>query len=447
MSVTPPKGTRDFLPEQVYLRNYVIDTIQEVYRLYGFEPIQTPAIENLSTLLGKYGDEGEHLLFKILKRGRSLDQALDINPVEINQLSDLGLRYDLTVPLARFYAQHSSRLANPFKRYQIQPVWRAERPQKGRFREFLQCDVDIIGVEHISAEVELLSAASLILKRLGFTHLKFHLNHRGVLFALMRLWQVPKDKELTMIGLIDKLDKQKLDLLVEEMKEKNLPHQSFYDFVLAKKEHESDFVKTWEFLKQNLKDDALGMEALQNLHDLFLLAQKTHAAELLNFEPMLARGLSYYTGPIYELRSSEYKTSLAGGGRYDNLIGMFQKKDIPAVGLSLGFERIVDLLEAKQLATQIDSDPKIIVVGIVEESLRDQCHAIAEKLRSYRHRVHLVLKTAKLAKQIKYAQSIQATHLVLVGNDELQKGCVKIKNLKTREEKLVELADIHHEIA
>jgi histidyl-tRNA synthetase len=347
-STKPARGTRDFLPADVRKRDHVIGVIKEVYSSYGFEPLETPAFENLETLMGKYGEEGNQLIFKILKRGEKLDEAMNENPqsaIRNPQLSDLALRYDLTVPLARVVANNKNGLPKFFKRYQIQPVWRADRPARGRFREFYQCDVDAIGSSSMVVEGELLSAVSDILRRLGFEDFTIRLNHRQVLTDILDTAGVPADKHTDALVAIDKMDKIGAEGVADELSERGVSDEASAMLMEI-------FAKTQEILNQE-KDinrtivanliNIVSNETLSELGQILKFAEK---APIL-IDPSLARGLSYYTGAIMEITVPDLAGSLGGGGRYDGLIGMFGKEQIPACGFSLGLERILVVMDER----------------------------------------------------------------------------------------------------
>ncbi|MBP6003766.1 MAG: histidine--tRNA ligase [Pyrinomonadaceae bacterium] len=444
-STKPARGTRDFLPADVRKRDYVIGVIKEVYASYGFEPLETPAFENLETLMGKYGEEGNQLVFKILKRGEKLDEVLAEKPHSATnpQLSDLALRYDLTVPLARVVANNKNDLPKFFKRYQIQPVWRADRPARGRFREFYQCDVDSIGSSSMVVEGELLSAVSDILKRLGFEDFTIRLNHRQVLTDILDTAGVPEDKHTDALVAIDKMDKIGADGVADELSARGVSDEASAMLMEI-------FAKTQEILNQE-KDinrtivanliNIVSNETLSELGQILKFAEK---APIL-IDPSLARGLSYYTGAIMEITVPDLAGSLGGGGRYDGLIGMFGKEQIPACGFSLGLERILVVMDEKGMFPPDIAASKAadLMVTIWNEDTVTDSLKLARELRKQGLRVTVYPEPDKLGKQFKYADSINIPFVCVQGDDERKAGKVKLKNMVSGEEwtlKTVEIA-------
>ena len=421
----PARGMRDFLPEDVRRRDYVIGIVEDVYRGYGFEPLETPALENIETLTGKYGEEGNKLIFKVLRRGEH----------EGSGETDLALRYDLTVPLARVVAEHRGKLPKFFKRYQIQPVWRADRPARGRFREFYQCDVDAIGSTAAVVEVELLAAVSEVLTRLGFSDFVIQLNHRQLLTALLNASGVDAALHATALVAIDKLDKIGRDKVADEMVARGLTAASA-DTCLRAFEDVAEFDRL-------VTADAAGAEARQNIATILALADATPARGRVKLTPRLARGLSYYTGAIMEVAVPDLAGSLGGGGRYDGLIGMFSGEQIPACGFSLGLERILVVMgernmfpadlataAADVMVTQFEGEP-------VEEALR-----LAHDLRAVGLRVDLYPEADKLGKQFKYAAARGVKFVTVAGGDERARGEVTLKDMTSGEQSAVPRTDV-----
>ena len=421
----PARGMRDFLPEDVRRRDYVIGIVEDVYRGYGFEPLETPALENIETLTGKYGEEGNKLIFKVLRRGEH----------EGSGETDLALRYDLTVPLARVVAEHRGKLPKFFKRYQIQPVWRADRPARGRFREFYQCDVDAIGSTAAVVEVELLAAVSEVLTRLGFSDFVIQLNHRQLLTALLNASGVDATLHATALVAIDKLDKIGRDKVADEMVARGLTAASA-DTCLRAFEDVAEFDRL-------VTADAAGAEARQNIATILALADATPARGRVKLTPRLARGLSYYTGAIMEVAVPDLAGSLGGGGRYDGLIGMFSGEQIPACGFSLGLERILVVMgernmfpadlataAADVMVTQFEGEP-------VEEALR-----LAHDLRAVGLRVDLYPEADKLGKQFKYAAARGVKFVTVAGGDERARGEVTLKDMTSGEQSAVPRTDV-----
>jgi len=424
---------RDFLPEDVRRRQYVIGVIADVYQKYAFEPLETPAVENLETLQGKYGEEGDRLIFKILKRGEGAETGQ----------ADLALRYDVTVPLARVVAEHRAKLPKFFKRYQIQPVWRADRPQKGRFREFYQCDVDAIGSTSMTVEVELLSAAADVFLKLGFTDFQIVVNHRKLLNAVLQQAGVPADLQGAALVIIDKADKIGADGVRKELAEKGLPEKVADTLLEQLSSSPPADLAHWMGQQSAALNDE-GKSGLEDLRQIFALCQSTSAGAHLVLDRSLARGLSYYTGPIFEIRVPDLAGSLGGGGRYDNLIGMFSGEDIPASGISLGLERIlVVMAERKMFPESVISTPADVMVVQWFANRTNLYLSFAKELRDGGLRVELYpdapVEDGKRVgdKQFKYASARGIPFVAVIGGDELANGTVAIKNMKTGEQKSV----------
>jgi histidyl-tRNA synthetase len=430
-NTNPPGGTRDFLPSDVRKREYVIGIIKEVYESYGFEPLETPTFENLETLTGKYGEEGNQLIFKILKRGEKLKEGMGLK-----DLSDLALRYDLTVPLARVVAHHRNELPKFFKRYQIQPVWRADRPARGRYREFYQCDVDAIGSDSMVVEAELISAVGEILERLGFKDYIIKLNHRGLLFDILKMANIPPEKHGDALTAIDKLDKLSVEKVSEEMIARGISVNSV-NLVMSLY---AEVTKVWnqgidvnEILLSMTVPGSL--EVRESLMNTIRLSGNSQ----VRLYPFLARGLSYYTGTIIEVNVPDLAGSLAGGGRYDGLIGMFGKEQIPACGVSLGLERILVVMEERgmfppEIAESRSADVMVTVWN--EESIAESL-TLASDLREHKLRVLVYPEADKLGKQFKYAGQIGVRYVCVIGESELADGTVTIKNMTTGEQETV----------
>jgi histidyl-tRNA synthetase len=429
---------RDFLPEDVRRRQYVIGVIADVYQKYAFEPLETPAVENLETLQGKYGDEGDRLIFKILKRGEGAETGQ----------ADLALRYDVTVPLARVVAEYRSRLPKFFKRYQIQPVWRADRPQKGRFREFYQCDVDAIGSTSMTVEAELLSAAADVLLKLGFSDFQIVVNHRKLLNAVLEKAGVPAELHGVALVIMDKADKIGVDGVRKELGEKGLP-AAVADTLLEQLSGTppADLSQWMGQQSASLNDE--GKSGIEDLRQIFALCQSTSAGPHLALDRSLARGLSYYTGPIFEIRVADLAGSLGGGGRYDNLIGMFSGEDIPASGISLGLERIlVVMAERKMFPESVVGTPADVMVVQWFANRTNMYLSFATELREAGLRVELYpespIEDGKKVgdKQFKYAAARGIPYVAVIGGDELANETVAIKNMKTGEQKSVPRAEV-----
>jgi histidyl-tRNA synthetase len=416
----PARGMRDFLPEDVRRRQYVIDIVRRVYERYGFEPLETPALENIETLTGKYGEEGNKLIYKVLKRGEG----------ESSGEADLALRYDLTVPLARVVAEHRGKLPKFFKRYQIQPVWRADRPARGRFREFYQCDVDAIGSTSPVVEVEMIAAVSDVLQALGFTDFVVQLNHRQLLAGVLNLAGVEPAQHSDALVAIDKLDKAGPDAVVEDLVRRGVSLQAARD-VLVKSQAALDTLKH-DFV---LFPDNAAAAAAENIAEIINLCEATAARGHVQFTPRLARGLSYYTGAIMEVAVPDLAGSLGGGGRYDGLIGMFSGEQIPACGFSLGLERILVVMgERGMFPAEVQAGGPDVLVTMFDEASIGESLRLAGELRGAGLRVEVYPEADKLGKQFKYASLRNAGLVAILGADERARGEVTIKNMKTGEQ-------------
>ena len=426
----PARGMRDFLPEDVRRRDFVIGVVEDVYRRYGFEPLETPALENIETLTGKYGEEGNKLIFKVLRRGEH----------ESSGETDLALRYDLTVPLARVVAEHRGTLPKFFKRYQIQPVWRADRPARGRFREFYQCDVDAIGSKSPLVEVEMLSAVSEVLQRLGFSDFTIQLNHRELLTAVLNGAGVDGALHTTALVAIDKLDKIGRDGVRDDMMARGVSRESA-DTTLSAFEDRDAFHTL-------VTRDERGAAANTNVAEILRLADSTPARGHVTLTPRLARGLSYYTGAIMEVAVSDLAGSLGGGGRYDGLIGMFSGEQIPACGFSLGLERIlVVMTERSMFPAEITTAAADVMVTLFEREPVEEALKLAADLRSAGLRVDVYPEADKLGKQFKYAASRGVKFVTVEGGDERARGVVTVKNMTTGEQSVVERTAVAERVA
>jgi histidyl-tRNA synthetase len=422
-SVRPARGMRDFLPQDVRRRDHVIGVVEDVYRRYGFQPLETPALENIETLTGKYGEEGNKLIFKVLRRGEH----------ESSGETDLALRYDLTVPLARVVAEHRGHLPKFFKRYQIQPVWRADRPARGRFREFYQCDVDVIGSRSLIVEAELCAAVSDVLLRLGFHDFVIRVNDRRVLSGLLEASGVPADLHGQALVALDKLDKIGPDGVRRDLAERGIGAAEGERVLSA-------FAPgvTLEQVKDGLRDRPEAFAAVGGLEELFVLGTATSAAPHLRFDASLARGLSYYTGAIMEIAVPDLAGSLGGGGRYDGLIGMFLGADIPACGFSLGLERIlVVMTERGMFPPDVDAPAADILVTLFEGEDAREALRLAGALREAGARVEVYPEPDKLGKQFKYAATAGIPRVAVMGSDERARDVVTIKDMKTGEQTAV----------
>jgi histidyl-tRNA synthetase len=441
----PARGMRDFLAADVRRREYVIGAIKKVYERYGFEPLETPAVENIDTLLGKYGEEGNQLIFKILKRGVH----------EHTGEADLALRYDLTVPLARVVAEYRQTLPKFFKRYQIQPVWRADRPGRGRFREFYQCDVDVLGSRSTVVEAELIAAAGDALTSLGFSDFTVRLNHRQALTGLLLASGVAPEKHDETLVAVDKLDKVGREGVAKEFQARGISDeagQRLLDFFVALNslEHAAEIAIGEDPAAKNksvnaailgrlvefVGDNEIGARGVDELQSIVRRCSAAGVAKHLRVDPSLARGLSYYTAAIMEINVKDLAGSLGGGGRYDNLVGMFLGQDVPACGFSLGLERIVVVMtEREMFPATLASAPAEVMVTIASDDLADDSILFARELRQSGLRVDLYPEPDKLGKQFKYAASQGIPIVVVIGEDEKRRGEVTIKNMESGEQK------------
>ena len=466
-NTNPARGMRDFLPADVRKRNYVINIIKEVYESYGFEPLETPSVENLDTLTGKYGEEGNQLMFKILKRGEKLQEELNEGKIKSEkELSDLALRYDLTVPLARVVANYKNDLPRFFKRYQIQPVWRADRPARGRFREFYQCDVDAIGSSSMIVEAELISAVCEILQRLGFNDFTIRINHRKLLRGILSIVGVPNESHTDALITLDKLDKIGTKGVMKELLEKGIPEQAgegliqmFKMFSLAPaiisifdeqakinefdertqiKIFQDSLMESLEKSNEILSTSQSAVQAIDDLKKLMKLFSNRNILSAIRIDPSLARGLSYYTGAILEINVPDFSGSIAGGGRYDGLIGMFGKEQIPAVGFSLGLERILLIMEERRMFPEnLTTNSADAMITLWNEDAAGESLKLANELRGQNLRVLVYPEADKLGKQFKYADSLNIPFVCILGENELAENKVALKNMKTGEQETV----------
>ena len=444
ISTKPASGMRDFLPAEAKRRSRVFDLIEEVYQSYGFEPLQTPSMERLTTLLGKYGDEGDQLLFKVAKRGRKLEKALKKDAPTDTDIADMGLRYDLTVPLARIVAEYQNDLPRFFKRYQIAPVWRADRPQHGRFREFVQCDVDVVGSTSMTVEAEVTAALAEVLGRLGFEDFRIHVNHRRLLRAMMEAAKIPADQRAGALISIDKLEKIGRDGVVAELsEERGLTDDQInplLDLLGPLVGADTDNEATLARLHEQLSELDEGAAALDDLGDLLRFAADGPAASHLIIDPYLARGLAYYTGPIFEIRCDDAAGSIGGGGRYDELVGMFTKESLPACGFSLGVERILVLMEEREMFGD-EPAPADVLVTLWNDELTTHSIKLARELRAAGLQVDLYPDADRYGKQFKYADERDIPFVAILAPDEIEAGTVAFKNLKTGDQHKVDRGD------
>lgn len=438
-----PKGTRDFGPEEMARRNYIFNTIREVFGLYGFAQIETPAMENLSTLMGKYGDEGDKLLFKILNSGnwlKDVDSALVEADDYIHltpKVSEKGLRYDLTVPFARFVVQHRNELQMPFKRFQIQPVWRADRPQKGRYREFYQCDADIVGSDSLLNEVELLYMIDEVFARLGI-RITIKLNNRKVLSGIAEVIGAP-DKLIDITVAIDKIEKVGMENVCQELTEHGLTCEQIDKLkpILA---ITGSLEERLEALSTALADSETGMAGIEELREVTQGLTTVPLRAELELDTSLARGLNYYTGTIIEVKAKDVQIgSITGGGRYDNLTGVFGMPGLSGVGISFGADRIYDVLNTLDLYPKSTiSGAKVMFVNFGQSEAR-AAMAMMHQLRAAGVACELYPDAAKMKKQMGRADALAIPYVAIVGESEMAQGKMMLKNMASGEQQLVDV--------
>jgi len=437
-----PKGTRDFTPLEMIRRNYIFNTIKTVFEKYAYLPIETPTMENLSTLMGKYGEEGDRLLFKVLNSGDFM-AGIDFQNGTPNQIApkicEKGLRYDLTVPFARFVVQHRNDLVFPFKRYQMQPVWRADRPQKGRYREFYQCDVDVIGSDSLLNELELIQITYEIFEKLGL-NIVIKINNRKILSGIAEVVGEP-EKITDICVAIDKLDKIGKEKVFEELQQRDISVEAIrkieplFDF-------SGDNDKKLEFLSTFFAGNEIGMKGIQEFKTIFDYVQQLGLTPP-ELDITLARGLNYYTGAIFEVKTTDVSIgSISGGGRYDDLTGIFGLKNMSGVGISYGAERIYDVLEELKLfPTEIGTPIKVIFLNFGSQ---EELYALKglEKLRKNGISAEIYPDNAKIGKQMNYANAKQIPFVVIAGEDEIKEHLFTLKNMTTGEQAKCTLPEI-----
>jgi len=444
-NTNPPSGTRDFLANDIRKRRQVTKVIQEVYESFGFEPLETPAFENLSTLLGKYGEEGDQLLFRIMLRGEKLQEAVAQNvgrdvPAE-RLYADLALKYDLTVPLARVMARYAGQLPKFYKRYQIQPVWRADRPAKGRFREFMQCDVDVCGSTALTVETEVIAAVCTVLERLQFSDFSVALNHREVLRGLIEAAGIAAELEGTALVAVDKWDKIGKEGVAAELVNRGITATSATKLLdlLEVASATSDNAARLAMLRENLKRPS-ALKGLDDLQTILQLSAAMGTSQRLALSPNLARGLSYYTGAIFEVVVPGVSGSLGGGGRYDGLVGMFAGREIPACGFSLGLERILLLLEERGYFAESSNGLDILFTNF-GDTIADTL-ALATRARKLGLSCDVYCESAGLKPQFNYAAGRGARFVAFFGEREKSEGKLRLKDQSTGAETSVAVDEI-----
>ncbi|PLX07127.1 MAG: histidine--tRNA ligase [Marinilabiliales bacterium] len=441
-----PKGTRDFSPMEMVRRNYIFDTIKEVFQKYGYLPIETPAMENLNTLLGKYGEEGDRLLFKVLNSGDFLKKIRNSDLEEGNaartatKISEKGLRYDLTVPFARYVVQHRNDISFPFKRYQIQPVWRADRPQKGRYREFYQCDIDVIGSNSLFNETELIRVIDEVFSKLGI-NISIKLNNRKILSGIATVINAP-EKLTDITTAIDKLDKIGLEKVYAELEAKGIEKEKIdiLNPIITLEGSNTNKLKTLKSIFKENEEGSKGVEELEtvlnNLEDIDIKAN-------IEIDQALARGLNYYTGAIIEVKADDISIgSICGGGRYDNLTGIFGMPGISGVGVSFGADRIYDVLEeTNSFPAQTESTSKIMITNFGDKEALFALKVLVE-LHKQDIKAELYPDNTKIQKQMKYANNKSIPYVLMMGEEEIKTGIYTLKNMETGAQNKLKLSQI-----
>lgn len=448
VKVSIPKGTRDFLPEEVKKRNYIFSTIRDVFQLFGFEPIETPSFELSQTLMGKYGEEGDRLIFRILNSGEKMKKA-DIEalnaenlPRFANSLSEKALRYDLTVPFARFVVQHQNELAFPFKRYQIQPVWRADRPQHGRYQEFYQCDADVVGSDSLLCEIELIQIFDLVLNRLSLTGFTIKLNNRKILSGIAEVCG-EKEKLVDLVTAIDKLDKIGEEGVIQELIAKGISNSAI-EKISPLFSFSGNNLDKLNFLKEFLKNSEVGLKGVEELSYLIDTIEKFPLSRgVLELDITLARGLNYYTGAILEVKAHNVKMgSICGGGRYDDLTGLFGLKGLSGVGISFGADRIYDVLtELNLFPLELVNEKKILFINF-DTSTYLHVVPLMSALRARGIICEIYPTQAKLQKQFKYANDKNISYVVIIGEEEIKNNSVALKNMVTGEQQILSHSEL-----
>ena len=436
-----PKGTRDFSPAEMMRRTYIFDTIKSVFRTYGFAPLETPAMENLSTLLGKYGDEGDKLLFKILNSG---DYAANLTDEQVRQASRIcekGLRYDLTVPFARYVVQHQGEIAFPFKRYQVQPVWRADRPQKGRYREFYQCDVDVIGSRSLLNEVELISIVERVFAKLNI-NVTLKMNNRKILYGIAEsIGHADKMMDITVA--IDKLEKIGLDNVKAELAERGLEQEAI-DKLQPILELAGSNAEKLSKLREVIGCSETGAKGIDEMAEIFGYVEQLGISLPIELDLSLARGLNYYTGAIFEVKAMDYAIgSICGGGRYDDLTGIFGLPNTSGVGISFGADRIYDVMVGLNLfPEEVNFTTKVLFVNLgAEEQLASM--QIIRTLRDNGIAAEIYPESAKMKKQMEYANRRMIPYVVIIGSNELQERKATVKNMLSGEQVSVSFDEVY----
>lgn len=450
-----PKGTRDFSATEMVRRNYIFDTISSVFKKYGYQEIQTPTMENLDTLTGKYGDEGDKLIFKVLNSGNFLSKvpaeklAIHNSQSLISSISEKALRYDLTVPFARYVVMHQNDITFPFKRFQIQPVWRADRPQKGRYREFYQCDADVVGSDSLLNEAEFVLIYHEALSKLGLKDFTIKINNRKILSGIAEIIGKP-ELIVDMTVAIDKLDKIGFDGVTRELIERGFTVadiDKLKPVILLEGFNESKIGN----LKRVLKDSPIGLKGIEEIEEIFsylALLRSDLRSPNLELDITLARGLNYYTGAIFEVKTNEVAMgSIGGGGRYDDLTGMFGLKDLTGVGISFGADRIYDVLEELNLFPEASSESTRVMISNFDRDAEKYALPLLQKLRSSGINSELYPSSVKLKKQLNYADDKKIPYVILIGSEEIDSGILTLKNMKSGDQQKLSIDQIISELS
>ncbi|WP_092176558.1 histidine--tRNA ligase [Cyclobacterium xiamenense] len=442
-----PKGMRDFGPVEMARRNYIFTTIRDTFRLFGYEQLETPAMENLSTLTGKYGEEGDQLLFKVLNSGEFLKKVNDTafksgETAVLPLLSEKGLRYDLTVPFARYVVMHQNEISFPFKRFQMQPVWRADRPQKGRYREFYQCDADVVGTDSLICEAEIIAMIKRVFAAFGLADYSIHLNNRKILSGIAEVAGAA-GMEAELCVAIDKLDKIGRERVEEELYQKGFSQEAVAVLAPVLEASERSNGEWLDFLKAFLANSVVGSTGLKEVEEvlsfLTLLGEDTR---FLTLDPVLARGLSYYTGAIFEVKVSGVGVgSVSGGGRYDNLTGVFGLPDISGVGFSFGVDRLYDVLDALNLFPEAQNEGTRVMLAHFGAEERKQAMAYLAAFRRAGIAAEIYPDLAKIKKQFNYADKKNIAFVAILGAEELANGTLGLKNMVSGEQETLSLEE------
>ncbi len=443
-----PKGTRDFGPDQMIKRKQIFSIIEKVFQKYSFQPLETPSMENLSTLTGKYGEEGDQLLYKILNSGDFLNEVKAEDLPDgyrsiTGKISEKGLRYDLTVPFARYVVMNHNQISYPFKRYQIQPVWRADRPQKGRYREFYQCDADVVGADSLICEAEIVAMIQDVFYNLGLKDFTIKINNRKILTGITEAIDA-KGKETDFCVAVDKLDKIGLAKVQEELQQRGFSQLSIEKATPVLQEMNGSNEERLEFLRTFLHNSETGLKGVSEIEQILEFVKLLGVeGNHVQFDVTLARGLSYYTGAILEVKAGGVKIgSIGGGGRYDNLTGVFGLEGISGVGFSFGVDRIFDVMEELKLfSTQFETNKKILVAHLDEESFRHGLSVLAE-LRKEDIHSEIYPEQAKLKKQLNYANKKGISFVVVVGPDEIKTERYTLKDMLKGEQQQLSIHEI-----